>query len=107
MAARAFITGLEGLTLSPDERAFLRDARPWGVIIFKRNVSTAGQERSLFSHFGISPVATRPCSLIRKVAGSSAWDRRTGPLTRPVHVTGLFMTGSRQRASQRPASRAT
>ena len=43
MAARAFITGLGGLTISADERAFIRDARPWGLIIFKRNVNTPQQ----------------------------------------------------------------
>jgi beta-N-acetylhexosaminidase len=51
MAARAFITGLEGLTLSPDERAFLRDGQPWGLIIFKRNVSTPDQVTELIQSF--------------------------------------------------------
>jgi len=45
MASRAFITGLAGLSLSANERAFLRDALPWGLIIFKRTVSTADQVR--------------------------------------------------------------
>ncbi|MGH6672839.1 MAG: beta-N-acetylhexosaminidase [Xanthobacteraceae bacterium] len=36
---RAFITGLAGTTLSDAERAFLRDAQPWGLIVFKRNVA--------------------------------------------------------------------
>ena len=36
---RAFITGLAGTTLSETERAFLRDAQPWGLILFKRNVA--------------------------------------------------------------------
>jgi len=51
MAARAFITGLEGLTLSPNERSFLRDGRPWGLIIFKRNVSTPDQVTELTQSF--------------------------------------------------------
>ena len=38
MAPRAFISGLSGLTLTADERAFLREARPWGLILFKRNI---------------------------------------------------------------------
>jgi beta-N-acetylhexosaminidase len=41
--ARAFISGLAGPTLTADERAFLREARPWGLILFKRNVETAAQ----------------------------------------------------------------
>jgi beta-N-acetylhexosaminidase len=40
---RAFICGLKGLTLDPDERAFLRDAEPWGVILFRRNVESREQ----------------------------------------------------------------
>src|ERR1700704_3711639 len=43
MAPRAFITGLSGLTLTADERAFLRDARPWGLILFKRNIQDRTQ----------------------------------------------------------------
>ncbi len=51
MPARAFITGLAGLTLSANERAFLREARPWGLIIFKRNVSTPNQVAELARSF--------------------------------------------------------
>jgi beta-N-acetylhexosaminidase len=51
MAARAFITGLSGLNVSANERAFLREAQPWGLIIFKRNVSTPQQVAELTSAF--------------------------------------------------------
>jgi len=51
MAARAFITGLAGLSISADERAFLREARPWGLILFKRNVSTPAQVTGLTESF--------------------------------------------------------
>src|SRR3954469_7266750 len=47
MAPRAFISGLSGLTLTADERAFLRDARPWGLILFKRNVRDKDQVTEL------------------------------------------------------------
>ncbi|MDZ4368581.1 MAG: beta-N-acetylhexosaminidase [Afipia sp.] len=43
MAARAFITGVSGTALTDDERAFLRDQRPWGFILFKRNIETPNQ----------------------------------------------------------------
>jgi beta-N-acetylhexosaminidase len=43
----AFITGLAGTELSEEERAFLRDAQPWGFILFKRNVTNAEQVRRL------------------------------------------------------------
>jgi beta-N-acetylhexosaminidase len=47
MPSRAFITGLSGLTLAPEECAFLREARPWGVILFKRNIGDRGQVTAL------------------------------------------------------------
>jgi beta-N-acetylhexosaminidase len=51
MAARAFITGLAGLEVSASERAFLREAQPWGLIIFKRNVSTPAQVSNLIKDY--------------------------------------------------------
>jgi beta-N-acetylhexosaminidase len=47
MAERAFITGVAGFSLEPEERAFLRAAEPWGFILFKRNVDTPAQVRDL------------------------------------------------------------
>jgi beta-N-acetylhexosaminidase len=46
---RAFICGLKELALTPEERGFLRDARPWGVILFKRNVESPRQVQALTS----------------------------------------------------------
>src|ERR1043165_6248590 len=45
--AKALITDAAGLLLSADERAFFRDADPWGFIIFRRNVETPDQLRAL------------------------------------------------------------
>jgi beta-N-acetylhexosaminidase len=45
--AKALITDAKGLVLSADERAFFRDADPWGFIVFKRNVDTPDQLRAL------------------------------------------------------------
>jgi len=45
--ANAFITGIEGLSLGGNERAFLRDADPWGFILFRRNVDTPAQVSAL------------------------------------------------------------
>src|SRR3954462_14036327 len=49
MTARAFITGISGLTLTADERDFLRAERPWGFILFKRNIETPAQVTALIS----------------------------------------------------------
>lgn len=43
----ACIFGCQGLTLTPDEAAFFREARPWGFILFKRNVDTPDQVKRL------------------------------------------------------------
>jgi beta-N-acetylhexosaminidase len=47
VAEAACIFGCAGLTLSAEERAFFRDVRPWGFILFKRNVDTPEQVRAL------------------------------------------------------------
>lgn len=51
MTARAFITGLSGHSLSAGERAFCREAAPWGLILFKRNGSDPAQVSALVSEF--------------------------------------------------------
>jgi len=47
MAARAFITGLRGAVIAPDERVFLRDTSPFGLILFKRNIVDPSQLKEL------------------------------------------------------------
>jgi len=44
---RAFICGCSGFTLRPEERVFLREMQPFGVILFKRNIETPDQVRGL------------------------------------------------------------
>jgi beta-N-acetylhexosaminidase len=43
MNTRAFITGVSGTELGAQEREFIRTARPWGFILFKRNIETPSQ----------------------------------------------------------------
>jgi beta-N-acetylhexosaminidase len=47
MHTRAFITGVAGPELSAAERDFIRDKRPWGFILFKRNIETKPQVSTL------------------------------------------------------------
>jgi beta-N-acetylhexosaminidase len=51
MTARAFITGVSGTALTTYERSFLREAEPWGLIVFKRNVAAPDQLRGLIAGF--------------------------------------------------------
>jgi beta-N-acetylhexosaminidase len=48
---RAFITGIAGQELTDAERAFLREAQPWGLIVFRRNISEPGALRRLTGDF--------------------------------------------------------
>ena len=48
---KAFICGCAGVALSEDERQFIRDTRPWGLILFKRNVVEPTQMRQLTQAF--------------------------------------------------------
>src|SRR5215470_19430740 len=45
--SKAFITGLSGTTLSGSEREFIRAERPWGFILFRRNIETPDQVAAL------------------------------------------------------------
>jgi beta-N-acetylhexosaminidase len=47
VSAAACILGCSGPDLTREEAAFFRDARPWGFILFKRNVESPEQVRRL------------------------------------------------------------
>jgi beta-N-acetylhexosaminidase len=47
VAHRACILGCQGQSLTVEERAFFRDVRPWGFILFARNVGDLDQLRAL------------------------------------------------------------
>ncbi len=51
MTAKAFISGCAGKALSDDELAFFRDERPWGLILFKRNIGTPEDVCDLVASF--------------------------------------------------------
>ena len=44
---KAFITGIKSLKLSTDEKKFLKKHRPWGVILFLRNIQSIKQAKKL------------------------------------------------------------
>ncbi len=47
MSQKAMIFGLQGLTITPEERAFFAGADPWGFILFARNVESPDQLQAL------------------------------------------------------------
>jgi beta-N-acetylhexosaminidase len=48
---RAFITGVAGPALTNEERQFLREAEPWGLIVFTRNIASPDPLRRLIGEF--------------------------------------------------------
>lgn len=84
MAIRAFITGLAGTTLANDERAFLREAQPWGLIVFKRNISDPVQVADLIASFREAVGGKAPV-LVDQEGGRV---QRLGPPHWPVYPPG-------------------
>src|ERR1700727_339634 len=81
---RAFITGVAGPALTSQERQFLREAEPWGLIVFKRNVSDPQSLRRLIDDFrGI--VGRQAPVLIDQEGGRV---QRLGPPHWPGYPTG-------------------
>ena len=44
---RSFITGIKSITLSVKEKKFLQQYKPWGVILFSRNIKSLKQAKKL------------------------------------------------------------
>ncbi len=90
MSTRAFITGVSGTELTAAEREFIRAERPWGFILFKRNVATPAQVAALVAE--LRAVANAPDApvLIDQEGGRV---QRLGPPHWPVYPPGaVFAT---------------
>src|SRR6476646_3895498 len=85
MNSRAFITGISGLELSAVEREFTRHERPWGFILFKRNIATPAQVSSLVRELRNSVDNPDAPILIDQEGGRVA---RLGPPHWPVYPPG-------------------
>ena len=44
---KAFICGIKGKSLSNNEKKFLVKYKPWGIILFSRNIDTIKQTQEL------------------------------------------------------------
>ena len=85
MSSRAFITGVSGLELSATEREFIRAKRPWGFILFKRNVETPDQVSALVRELRDCLGETDAPVLIDQEGGRVA---RLGPPHWPAYPPG-------------------
>ena len=85
MSSRAFITGVSGLELSAPEREFIRGTRPWGFILFKRNVEAPDQVSALVEELRNCLDRADAPVLIDQEGGRVA---RLGPPHWPVYPPG-------------------
>jgi beta-N-acetylhexosaminidase len=81
---RAFITGVAGLALTDRERAFLREAQPWGLILFRRNAASPDQLRGLIGE--MRDVLGRLAPVLIDQEGGRV--QRLGPPHWPVYPPG-------------------
>jgi beta-N-acetylhexosaminidase len=85
MTTRAFITGISGPTLTAGERNFMRAERPWGFILFKRNIETPEQIAALVAELRKSIDEPDAPVLIDQEGGRV---QRFGPPHWPVYPPG-------------------
>jgi beta-N-acetylhexosaminidase len=85
MQTRAFITGISGLVLTSEERHFLREHRPWGFILFKRNVENKSQVADLVKSLRDCTESADAPVLIDQEGGRV---QRLGPPHWPVYPPG-------------------
>jgi beta-N-acetylhexosaminidase len=85
MSSRAFITGISELELSAAEREFIRGERPWGFILFKRNVDSPDQVSALVQELRNCLGEADAPVLIDQEGGRVA---RLGPPHWPVYPPG-------------------
>jgi beta-N-acetylhexosaminidase len=84
MAPRAFITGLQGTAIAPDERALLCETSPFGLILFKRNIAEPAQLKDLIAEF--KNLCGSACPVLIDQEGGRV--QRMGPPHWPVYPAG-------------------
>jgi beta-N-acetylhexosaminidase len=82
---RACILGCSGPELTPAERAFFEDAKPWGFVLFKRNTESPEQVRALTSALRAAVGRDDAPILIDQEGGRV---QRMGPPHWPKYPTG-------------------
>jgi beta-N-acetylhexosaminidase len=85
MSSRAFITGVSTTELTAEEREFIGSARPWGFILFKRNIENPAQVTSLIGEFRAAIGDPEAPVLIDQEGGRV---QRFGPPHWPVYPAG-------------------
>jgi beta-N-acetylhexosaminidase len=87
MQTRAFITGISGPKLNAAEREFIQHERPWGFILFKRNIETPRQVALLVQELKSLAVVSDAPVLIDQEGGRV---QRLGPPYWPAYPAGAL-----------------
>jgi beta-N-acetylhexosaminidase len=87
MSTRAFISGVSGTVLTVAEREFIRGMRPWGFILFKRNIEAPDQVSALVGELRNCLGDADAPVLIDQEGGRVA---RLGPPHWPVYPPGAM-----------------
>ena len=87
MSTKAFITGVAGPELGPDERKFIGAEQPWGFILFKRNIETPAQVASLVAQLRQAVGVSNAPVLIDQEGGRV---QRLGPPHWPAYPAGAL-----------------
>jgi beta-N-acetylhexosaminidase len=90
MSTRAFITGVSGTELTAVEREFIRSERPWGFILFKRNIETPAQVAALVAELRAAAGSADAPVLIDQEGGRV---QRLGPPHWPTYPPGAIFAG--------------
>ena len=101
---RAFITGLAGPALTAEERQFLKEAEPWGLIVFSRNVRTPEALRRLIGEFRDAVGRDAPVLIDQEGGRVQRLGRRNGRAIRPELPMGRSATGTARSGSPPPSS---
>jgi beta-N-acetylhexosaminidase len=89
MSTRAFITGVSGTELNDAEREFIGVERPWGFILFKRNIETPQQVALLVQELRRTAGTPDAPVLIDQEGGRV---QRLGPPHWPVYPPGALFS---------------
>ncbi len=103
MRSRA-IYGCASATLSPDEKAFFRDARPWGFILFGRNINDPAQVRALIAELRAAVDDANTPILIDQEGGRVARLKPPHWHARPPPASATCMTAIRKWPARRSIS---
>lgn len=94
---RPLLHGLEGTSLTADERVFIKDAPPMGFLLFARNIASAEQTRELCAELAeLSPFKT-PLIAVDQEGGRVQRIKFGGKLP-PAKVFGEWYSGNGMQA---------